>query len=314
MAICLVTGAKGGIGTHLCQRLELEGHQVVKMDLKIGTHHDIRQPVNVNVLMDAVRPDWVFHLAALADVVPSIEKPYDYHRTNVDGTVNLLEASRKFGVKRFIYAASASCYGQNPNLPVSISDDLEPAYPYALTKMIGESYALHYAKVYRLDVISLRLFNVYGPGFRSTGNYGAVLGVFLSQLANSAPLTIVGDGNQSRDFVHVRDVCEAFLLAAKSDQSGAVFNIGSGRPRSVNEIVKIMNPPMVLHLPDRPGEPRSIFADITWSNTVLNWRPRVDFTEGISELLKDVSLYKDSPLWTPEKIADATKEWFRCVK
>jgi UDP-glucose 4-epimerase len=311
---CLVTGAAGGIGRHLCEKLKSLGHEVFKLDIKIGSYHDIRLPSNVNAAFEAFKPEWVFHLAALADVVPSIEKPYEYHRTNVDGTVHVLEAARQYGVKRFIYAASASCYGKDPTSPVFEHDPVNPAYPYALTKYVAEQYVRHYSEVYGVPAISLRLFNVYGPGLRTGGAYGALVGIFLSQLANGLPLTIVGDGQQARDFVFVSDVCEAFVAAANSPLVNEVFNVGSRHPQSVNTLVNLLGNPPSVHIPDRPGEPRMIYADISKIDGWLGWTPKVRFADGVKIMLEHLQDYKNAPLWTPEKIADATREWFRCLK
>lgn len=311
MARCLVTGACGGIGTHLSEYLLKAGHSVFKLDLKISSHHDIRYTANLNMAFDSFQPDWVFHLAALADIVPSIEEPYVYHRTNVDGTVNLLEHSRKYEVKKFIYAASSSCYGPEPVTPTYENYLIEPAYPYALTKWIGEQYVLHYEKVYGLNALSLRLFNCYGSGFRTSGAYGAVFGVFLSQIANGFPLTIVGDGEQKRDFVHVSDVCDAFLRAAESDLTGEIFNIGSGKPQSINRLAKLLGATQTINIPDRPGEPRVTHAKIKKAKELLDWEPQVSFEDGVRDMLKQVSTYKYAPLWTPEKIENATKTWFQ---
>jgi UDP-glucose 4-epimerase len=310
LAKCLVTGSRGGIGSHLCERLKADGHEVYGLDLKSGAHHDIRLSYNVEIAFQGFKPDWVFHLAALADIVPSIEDPANYHRTNVDGTVNVLEASRKHGVQRFIYAASSSCYGKFPFTPTSELEPADPQYPYALTKWIGEQYVLHYSKVYGLGAVSLRLFNVYGPGFRTNGAYGAVLGVFLAQLANNAPLTLVGDGHQMRDFTYVTDVCDAMVRAASSKFSGAVFNVGSGRPQRITKLIELLGSPPTVSLPDRPGEPRITHADTSRISDLLHWFPQINFKEGVAIMLKHLDSYKDAPVWTPEKIQEATKVWF----
>lgn len=310
LARCLVTGARGGIGSHLCERLKADGHAVYGMDLKNGTHHDIRFNYNVETLFQSFHPDWVFHLAALADIVPSIEQPANYHRTNVDGTFNVLEAARKFGTKRIIYAASSSCYGKSPQAPTSEFQPCDPQYPYALTKYLGEQYVMHYAQVFGLGTISLRLHNVYGPGFRTTGAYGAVFGVFLAQLAHGLPLTVVGDGTQERDFTYVTDVCDAFVRAAASDISGEIFNVGSGKPQSVNKLVEALGAPATVQVPDRPGEPRITHADINKINNILGWYPKVRFEDGVEIMRRNIGSYLDAPVWTPETIEIATKGWF----
>jgi len=254
--------------------------------------------------------DWVFHFAGLADIVPSIQQPLLYHRANVDGTAVLLEAARHAGVARFLYAASSSCYGAGPPTPTPETAPIRPAYPYALTKYLGEQMALHWCQVYRMPVVSLRLFNVYGPRSRTTGAYGAVFGVFLAQKLAGKPLTVVGDGTQSRDFTFVTDVTRAFLAAAASDVSGEAFNIGSGGHYTVNRIVELIGGDRV-GIPKRPGEPDITFADNARFRAATGWSPRMSFEEGVGILLKNIDAWRDAPVWTPDTIADATADWFK---
>ena len=252
--------------------------------------------------------DIVFHLAALADIVPSIQRPMDYYDANVTGTITVLEAARSAGVKQFIYAASSSCYGIPDQVPTPESAPAKPEYPYALTKYLGEQLVLHWGKVYKMKTTSLRLFNVYGPRSRTSGTYGAVMGVFLAQRLANKPLTIVGDGNQTRDFTYVTDVVEAFWRAACSDLSGEVLNVGSGGTYSVNLLAQLIGGPTVP-IPKRPGEPECTFADITKIRRLLGWSPRVSFESGVGQMLERISEWSDAPVWTPESIAIATKEW-----
>jgi len=227
----LVTGGAGFIGSHLVDRLLKEGHEVIILDNfsngtmdNLKTHEDNKnlEIINVDVAdhnkITKYFKDisWVFHLAALADIVPSIQSPLKYHRSNVDGTVSVLEAARKNYVKKFIYIASSSCYGIPDKYPTPETAPIKPEYPYALTKYLGEQYALHWNKIYNLPVISLRLFNVYGPRARTSGTYGAVFGVFLAQKYHNKPFTVVGDGTQTRDFTFVDDIVEGFYKAIKS--------------------------------------------------------------------------------------------------
>lgn len=321
----LVTGGAGFIGSHLVSALLERGLDVRVVDNfstgrleNLGTVGGVE---NLQILkadvtdFEAIKPafdrvDWVFHLAGLADIVPSIVRPLDYHRNNVDGTVSVLEASRLSHVGRFVYAASSSCYGIPDVYPTPETALICPQYPYALTKYLGEELVLHWGRVYGLPVVSLRLFNVFGARSRTGGAYGAVFGVFLAQKLHGRPLTVIGDGSQLRDFVHVTDVVTAFLAAAESDVRQEVFNVGSGTPHTINEIVRIFGAP-VVHLPKRPGEPDRTHADIRKIRRMLGWTLTMAFERGVESLLAEIESWRDAPLWTPEAIADATKEWFQ---
>ncbi|MBI4505450.1 MAG: SDR family oxidoreductase [Chloroflexi bacterium] len=325
MTQCLVTGGAGFIGSHLVERLLADGHAVIVLDnLATGRlenlHHPAGDPRLVVHRVDvadavAVRPyfegvEWVFHLAALADIVPSIQRPLDYHRANVDGTVAVLEAARAAGVRRFVYAASSSCYGIPDQYPTPETAPIRPMYPYALTKHLGEQCVLHWNQTYKLPCVSLRLFNVYGPRSRTTGAYGAVFGVFLSQKLAGRPFTVVGDGTQTRDFTFVTDVVEAFARAAVSDVAGLVLNVGSGHTYGVNELVRLLGGD-VVYVPKRPGEADCTFADTTRITQVLGWRPRVSFEEGVRIMLDHLEDWRDAPVWDAQSIAEATRDWFR---
>ena len=321
----LVTGGAGFIGSHLVERLLADGHEVLVLD-NLSTGHqknlasvenhpclrfhqaDIMELEKIQPLFSGVK--WVFHLAALADIVPSIQRPLDYFHANVVGTQNVLEAARGAGVSRFVYTASSSCYGIPDVTPTPESAPVRPQYPYALTKALGEQLVLHWAYVYKLPAVSLRLFNVYGPRSRTSGTYGAVFGVFLAQKLAGKPFTVVGDGSQTRDFTFVTDVAEAFVAAARSSVIGEVFNVGSGSTVSVLRLVELLGGPAV-HLPKRPGEPEITFADIRKIGKALDWKPRVDFEEGVGRMLEHLNDWKEAPVWTPESIHDATKDWFR---
>lgn len=320
----LVTGGAGFIGSHLVDHLLDDGHTVIVLDnLSTGRmenlsanreNHGLQfNQVDINDF-NKIRPyfkdvDWVFHLAALADVVPSIRNPIGYHRSNVDGTFNVLEASRLSGVRRFIYIASSSCYGIPDVYPTPETAEICPQYPYALTKYLGECCAMHWCRVYNLPVISLRLFNVYGPRARTSGTYGAVFGVFLAQKLNNQPFTVVGGGNQTRDFTFASDVVEAIILAVKSNLSGEIMNVGSGNTYSVNKLVDLLGG-KVIHIPKRPGEPDCTFADISKITRLLGWKSRVTFEEGVKIMLDNINYWREAPLWTPASISEATKEWF----
>lgn len=251
----------------------------------------------------------MFHLAALADIVPSIGKPDEYFQSNVIGTFNIAKLSLKYKINKIVYAASSSCYGIPNTYPTPESCDLNPEYPYALTKLLGEQILMHWNKVYKLPVISLRLFNVYGTRARTSGTYGAVFGVFLAQKIAGVPFTVVGDGTQTRDFTFVTDVTRAFSVAAQSKISGEIFNVGSGNTYSVNKLVDLLEGPTV-HIPKRPAEPDCTFADISKIRKVLGWKPEVSLETGVSLLLDHLDEWSDAPVWNTKTIEEATKSWF----
>lgn len=321
----LVTGGAGFIGSHIVDRLLDDGHEVVLIDnystgrfenidhqknhARLSIHEaDIVDHKSIVSLFEGVT--WVFHLAAMADIVPSIQLPLAYHRTNVDGTISVLEAARKAMVRRFVYAASSSCYGIPDDYPTPETAEPRPQYPYALTKYVGEQYVTHWNQVYGLPTVSLRLFNVYGPRSRTSGTYGAVFGVFLAQKLAGEPYTVVGDGTQTRDFTFVTDVANAFVMAAESNLSGEIMNVGSNNTYSVNQLVHLLEGD-VIHIPKRPGEPDCTFADITRIHERLGWRAVIPFEEGVREMLDKIDYWRDAPVWTPEKIENATADWFQ---
>lgn len=324
----LVTGGCGFIGSHIADRLLTEGHEVIVIDncstgrpenldhqkgnAKLKTVlADICDYETIAPLFEGV--DWVFHLAALADIVPSIQKPWEYFHSNVDGTFSVLQAAKAAGVKRFMYTASSSCYGIPDHYPTDEKAEIRPEYPYALTKRLGEELALHWAKVYKLPVVSLCLFNVYGPRSRTSGTYGAVFGVFLGQKLAGKPFTVVGTGEQTRDFTYVTDIVDAFIAAAKSDITGERFNVGSGHTYSVNRLVELLGgtKDSIVHIPKRPGEPDCTFADTAKISTLLNWHPKVTLEEGVRHMLDNIDYWRKAPVWTPETIGEATADWFK---
>jgi UDP-glucose 4-epimerase len=322
MVKVIVTGGCGFIGSHIVDILLSKGHEVCVLDnmstgRKANLAHidgqveivesDISLPGGWHKCFK--NADWVFHLAALADIVPSIQQPEAYFRSNVNGTFNVLQASRAAGIKRFIYVASSSCYGIPDIYPTPETAPIQTQYPYALTKRLGEEIVLHWAQIYKLPAVSLRLFNVYGPRSRTSGAYGAVFGVFLAQKLAGKPLTVVGDGNQTRDFTYVTDIARAMLVTAESDKTGDVYNVGSGQTVSVNRIVELLGGKKVF-IPKRPGEPDCTFADITKIQKELGWQPEVSIEKGVTELLKNIDYWRKAPVWTPESIAEQTKDWF----
>lgn len=325
MKKALVTGGAGFIGSHLVDKLLQEGYSVVVLDnFSTGRPENLSHQKNNNNLrvikadisdLDSIKPyfkgiDHVFHLGALADIIPSIVNPLGYYRSNVDGTFNVIESCRIHGIKKIVYAASSSCYGIADNFPTPETAQIRPQYPYALTKYLGEELVLHWGKVYKLPVVSLRLFNVYGPRSRTSGAYGAVFGVFLAQKLNNKPFTVVGDGKQTRDFVFITDVANAFFMAANSDCQQEVMNVGSGDTYSVNYLVELLGKE-VTYIPKRPGEPDSTFADTTKIKKLLGWNPKVSFEQGVKLILDSIEYWRNAPVWTPEKIEVATQDWFK---
>jgi UDP-glucose 4-epimerase len=321
----MVTGGAGFIGSHLVERLLQDGHEVVVLDnfstgrpdnlkhlasagrLRV-VEGDVQDPGQLQLCLQGV--DWVFHLAALADIVPSVERPEAYFRSNVDGTFAVLEAVRlSGGVRKFLYAASSSCYGIADTYPTPETAAIRPQYPYALTKNLGEQLVMHWGQLYQIPVLSLRLFNVYGPRSRTSGAYGAVFGVFLAQKLAGQPFTVVGDGAQTRDFIYVTDVARAFLQAAASGLRQEALNVGSGGSYAINQLVGLLGG-NVTHLPRRPGEPNCTFADTTKIGMLLGWRPRISFEEGVVRVLEQIEYWRDAPVWTSESIQQVTATWF----
>ena len=319
----IVTGGAGFIGSHLVDLLLENGLDVVVID-----NFSTGRPTNLNHLKNKIKlieadisevgswtlefkeSQYVFHIAALADIVPSIQNPEGYFKSNVNGTFNVLQSARMGNIKKFVYAASSSCYGIPDKYPTSELAEIRPQYPYALTKRLGEELVIHWAQVYKLPVISTRFFNVYGPRSRTSGTYGAVFGVFLAQKLANQPFTVVGDGTQTRDFTYVRDVVEAIYSVSQSDRTLEIYNVGSGATISVNRIVELLRGEKTF-IPKRPGEPDCTFADISKIKNEISWSPKVSIEEGIQYLIENIDYWKEAPLWTPEKIKDATSDWFK---
>jgi len=324
LPVAVVTGGAGFIGSHMVDLLVERGYQVRVIDSLAGgreanlAHYagdsrvraefrDIREYEPADPFFKGAR--YVFHFAGIGDIVPSIEKPIDYMSTNVQGTVRMLECARAAGAAKFVYAASSSCYGM-AQVPTTESHAIDPQYPYALSKYLGEMAVMHWHRVYKLPVNSIRIFNAYGVRSRTTGAYGAVFGVFLRQKLAGKPFTVVGDGTQKRDFIYVTDVAQAFLAAALTEMSGRAFNVGAGNPQSVNRLVELLGGD-VVRMPKRPGEPDCTFADISRIKGELGWAPRVSFEEGVGRILANIDYWRDAPLWDVSSIGKATESWFK---
>ena len=293
----LVTGGAGFIGSHVARRLLDEGHEVLVLDdLSSGSLEKFPKGAQLETVdicdADAIRPffrgvDGVFHLAALPRVSLSVEDPIRTHRVNVDGFLNVLVAARDAKVRRVVFSSSSAVYGAVARMPQREEASADPLNPYALQKHIGEGYAKLFSRLYGLQTVSLRYFNVYGPGMADEGAYSTVIAHFLLRRHAGLPLRIDGDGAQTRDFVHVDDVAEANVRAMDSEAvgMGEVINVGSGRRFSVNEIAAMVGGP-VQRGPARAGDARDTLADIRRAEDLLGWEPRVSLEDGIRRLLR----------------------------
>lgn len=322
----VVTGGAGFIGSHMVDLLIDRGFTVRVIDNMIGgraanlaqhksnprltlAESDIRSYQPGDAVFNDV--DYVFHFAGIGDIVPSIERPMEYMSANVQGTVHMLECARHAKIKKFVYAASSSCYGL-ASTPTREDHPIDPQYPYALSKYQGEQAVFHWNRVYKLPANSIRIFNAYGTRSRTSGAYGAVFGVFLRQKLAGAPFTVVGDGTQKRDFLYVIDIASAFFQAAATDKVGEVWNLGAGNPQPVNKLVALLGGP-VVHIPKRPGEPDCTWADIAKIQRDLGWSPQISFEEGVGRIVAQIDYWRDAPLWDPSSIAKATEGWFKAL-
>ena len=322
-SVAVVTGGAGFIGGHMVDCLVERGYAVRVIDSMVGGREEnlAQHRSNPDVVLEqrdirSYAPDdplfrgakYVIHFAGIGDIVPSIERPMEYMSANVQGTVHMLECARNAGVRKFVYAASSSCYGL-AKTPTTEDHLIEPLYPYALSKYQGEQAAFHWQRVYKLPVNSIRIFNAYGTRSRTSGAYGAVFGVFLRQKIAGKPYTVVGDGTQTRDFLYVTDVARAFLAAAETDRIGRVYNLGAGKPQSVNRLIELLGGEMTT-IPKRPGEPDCTWADIARITTELGWQPQVSFEDGVAKIVANIDYWRNAPLWDPDSIAKATRTWF----
>lgn len=300
MAIYLVTGGAGFIGSHLVERLVRQGATVRVVDnLSTGRRENladvwdkiqwIQGDVSDEALMRKASEgvDCIFHQAALASVPRSLEAPLETHAACATGTLTVLEAARRAGVRRVVYAASSSAYGNRPSSPKRESDLPEPISPYGSAKLAGEYYCQAFTASLGLETVALRYFNVFGPRQDPDSPYSAVIPIFITAMLRGRRPVIYGDGRQSRDFVYVENVVEANLLAAHSPAAvGRVLNIGAGRATDLLTLLAALNRLLHLHVepefaPPRPGDVRESLADITLAQTLLGYQPRVDFEEGL---------------------------------
>lgn len=302
----LITGGAGFIGHHVAVYLKRLGYDVVCLDnlsrasrdaLKVlrddGIELLIGDVVNYSSLRDvftSLRPEVVVHAAALVSVEESFEKPEEYFNKNVVGTLNIVRSVVEYGIRRLIYISSAAVYGDPVRLPIREDHPTSPKSPYGLSKLFGEEVVKLYSRLYNFNFIILRLFNVYGPR-QPLNQYSGVILKFVHNARRNLPLTVYGDGNQTRDFVHVVDVCRAVELSILSKYVNEVYNVGSGKPISINELVKIISTVKksdvgVIYMPPRIGDIIHSYADISKAGTYLGFKPSIAIEEGIKELLE----------------------------
>jgi UDP-glucose 4-epimerase len=297
---CLVTGGAGFIGSHLVERLLARGHQVrVLDDLATGNRENLRAvAAQIEIIEGSVTDpqcvqstvqgsEWVFHLAALPSVARSIQTPLETHAVCATGTLTLLDAACRAGVRRFLYASSSSVYGNSPHIRRSESDSLSPLSPYAAAKLTGEYYCQCFAAVHGLQTVRLRFFNVFGPRQCADSPYAGVIPLFATTLLRGERPTIHGDGSQSRDFTFVGDVVEGLLLAAGTPEATAkVYNLGAGGTTSILELLRILQGLLGTSLephflPARPGDVRHSCADIARARAELGYAPTVSLEDGL---------------------------------
>lgn len=306
----LVTGGAGFIGSHLVEALiNDKGMDVIVVDNLSPNRINNLKPVwgsrklscfgsidDITEQQDVEDLDYIFHLGGKSDFVRSIKEPEPYHRANVTQTLELLEFARnKNKIKKFVFAASGACYGipSQEHYPTSESVPCNPQNPYALTKYIAEQYVLHWGKIYSLPVISLRLFNIYGTRSKASPS-GAVFALFMKQKIEGRPFTVVGDGNQLRDFTYVTDAAKAFIIAAESLLKNEIFNVGSGNVVTINRIVELLGHSLkndVIYLPTR-GEPAITQVDIRKISNLLGWKPEIAIEDGIKEMLSNIDSWR----------------------
>ncbi|MBI3570883.1 MAG: SDR family oxidoreductase [Gammaproteobacteria bacterium] len=303
----LVTGGAGFIGSHLVEKLLVAGDRIrVVDDLSTGKRENLVEHEALEFIEGDIRDaglidqcvrgvDAVVHLAAVASVQASMDDPVRTHQVNFDGTLNLLEASRRHGVKRFIYACSAAVYGDADNIPVSEETAPKPLSPYAVDKLSGEHYLLHYYRAYGLAATSFRFFNIYGPRQDPSSPYSGVISIFVERLMRNQPVTIYGDGMQTRDFFYVADLADLLARAAHGREgNGGVFNVGTGKRHSLLQLLTCLEKLSGkrierLHQPARPGDIQHSCADVSRLTNTFGGAPATSFAQGLKKLLESLT-------------------------
>jgi nucleoside-diphosphate-sugar epimerase len=304
MAHYLVTGGCGFIGSHLVEALVKQGEQVRVFDNcltgKQGNIKNVADKIeffsadlrDLDAVHEAVKGvDYVFHEGALPSVARSVKDPIASNAVNINGTLNLLVASRDAGVKRVVYAASSSVYGNTNTLPRSEDLCPQPASPYAITKYVGECYCQVFTEIYGLETVALRYFNIFGPRQDPNSPYSAVIPLFISAYLNGEAPKIEGDGEQSRDFTYIANAVHANLLACHTEGvAGEMFNVGCGQQITINQLASVIGKLMDIdtkpvHVDPRPGDVRHSLADISKAKRLLGYEPLVDLEEGLRKTI-----------------------------
>ena len=325
--IAIVTGCAGFIGSHMCDYLLKKNMIVYGIDnlssgklknikhIKTKNFKFIKSDIkNLKFFSKQKKIDYIFHFAGNGELIPSIDNPIKYLKNNTINTAIILDqiVKNKIKLKKFIYAASSTCYGKN-NSKTNENSRISIEHPYALSKYLGEYCLMHWSKIYNIPSVSIRIFNAYGPRSRTNNVYGAVIGVFLRQKLSDYPLTIVGDGNQRRDFLYIHDVCDAFYKATKIKSKFEIFNLGFGKSKKINFLASLISNNKT-YIPWRPGEPKNTEANISKIKRKLRWKPTITLKDGIERIIKDIDYWKKAPLWTKKKIRKATKNWQKYLK
>ena len=325
--IAIVTGCAGFIGSHMCDYLLKKNIIVYGIDnlssgklknikhIKTKNFKFIKSDIkNLKFFSKQKKIDYIFHFAGNGELIPSIDNPIKYLKNNTINTAIILDqiVKNKIKLKKFIYAASSTCYGKN-NSKTNENSKISIEHPYALSKYLGEYCLMHWSKIYNIPSVSIRIFNAYGPRSRTNNVYGAVIGVFLRQKLSDYPLTIVGDGNQKRDFLYIYDVCDASYKATKIKSKFEIFNLGFGKSKKINFLASLISNNKT-YIPWRPGEPKNTEANISKIKRKLGWKPTITLKDGIERIIKDIDYWKKAPLWTKKKIRKATKNWQKYLK